>query len=135
MSTLKVVVSGSRGISGEEAYAVFKEHMSDSLTKHTNSSLAKKSGYASIIILHGGAIGVDQLASRYARENALKCREFKPIYLHKFDAKAPKKRNVEMAEAGDILVALWNGSPGTRHMIKTMEKEKKKPVYVKKYKG
>lgn len=134
MSVLKVVVSGSRCITGDTAYTVFKEHMSDSLAKHRNNTLSRFTSYTAIIIVSGGADGVDQYAKRYAKENAFLYREFKPMYISKSDKRAPLRRNVDMAEVGDILVAMWNGkSPGTRHMVNTMEKTYKKPVYMKKY--
>lgn len=132
MSILKVVIAGSRTIKSEAAYAKFLTHMAESLTKHANSTLARQSGYQSLVIISGGAEGVDQFAKRYAKENAYLYREFKPLYRHKGDDRAPLRRNVDMAKLGDILIAVWNGrSPGTKHMINTIKKKPyTKPVYL-----
>jgi len=128
---LKVVVAGSRSIRGEVAYKAFVAHMSESLAKHRNTTLLKQSGYQSLVIMTGGAKGVDDFGKRYARENAYLYKEYKPLYLHKGDMKAPLRRNVDMARDGDILVAMWDGhSPGTKHMKVTMEKRYRKAVYV-----
>jgi hypothetical protein len=125
MATLKVVIAGSRGIEGEEAYTALTTLLSKSLAKHAM-------GTPAIVIISGGAKGVDQMAKRYALENAFAYREFAPEYRGRGDRDAPLRRNKEMAVVGHILVALWNGSPGTRHMIATM-KRAKKPVYFEMY--
>jgi formate-dependent nitrite reductase cytochrome c552 subunit len=45
------------------------------------------------------------------------------------------RRNHQMAEAGDVLVACWDGqSPGTAHMIQCME-QLGKPVIVVRFAG
>ena len=122
-SVLKIVVAGSRSIKSAQAYASFKEYMSEVLSQ-------QNSRYKSFIIISGGAIGVDQFAKRYAEENAFVYKEYTPIYRHKQDHRAPLRRNEDMAKIGDILVAMWaERSPGTGHMIKTMRSLKKK-VYL-----
>ena len=118
--TLKIVISGSRTITD---YAELKSFMSEVLGQYRR--------HHNIVIIAGGADGVDQLAKRYAKENAFMYKEFKPIYTSKKrDRRAPLRRNKDMAKTGDILVALWNGeSPGTKHMIDVM-KRKGKPTHV-----
>jgi hypothetical protein len=60
-------------------------------------------------VLTGGARGADQLAYRWAWKHAVK---------H------------QMAQAGDMLLAFWDGrSPGTRHIISCMQ-QLGKPVGV-----
>jgi hypothetical protein len=119
---LKIVIAGSRSIKSDRAYTLFKEYMSEVLTNHRQ--------YKTFVIISGGAEGVDQFAKRYAQENAFVYREFKPLYKHKNDHRAPLRRNQDMAKLGHVLVAMWDKkSTGTGHMIKTMELKKKK-VYL-----
>lgn len=68
-------------------------------------------------IVSGGASGADALGKRYALENDLKYTEFLPDY-KKFGRAAPLKRNEEIAEYADYVIALWDGrSRGTAHAI------------------
>ena len=73
-------------------------------------------------IISGGAIGVDQLGEKFAREF-----EF-PFEVHKADwdkygNKAGYIRNEEMALVSDALIAIWDGhSKGTKHMIDLAKK-------------
>lgn len=81
-------------------------------------------------IVSGGARGVDSLAAEYAKQQGVKLTELKPIYLHEHDRGAPFRRNIDIANSSDVLVAIWDGqSRGTQHMISQMEKQNK-PVYV-----
>ena len=82
-------------------------------------------------VISGMARGADALAVRYATENNLT--------LHKFPADwdthgkgAGFKRNAEMAEFADALIAFWDGkSRGTNHMIRTAEQKGLKVLVVK----
>lgn len=117
--TLKIVISGSRSITN---YGQLKTFMSNVLEQYNR--------HRSIVIIAGGAKGVDQLAKRYATENAFIYKEYKPLYRCNADRGAPLRRNKDMGKIGDILVALWDGeSPGTQHMINWMIKEGK-PTHV-----
>lgn len=111
---MKVVIAGSRSIINYNAVV----------------KAVKESGFEVTEVVCGGAIGVDSLGERYARENNLKLSFFKPDYKqHKHNA--PNLRNSKMAVYGDALIAVWNGhSSGTKHMIEMMERNKK-PVFVK----
>lgn len=73
-------------------------------------------------IVSGGAYGVDYVASLYAKENNLKLKEFFPNY-NRYKRGAPLKRNLEIIEYADMVVAIWDGkSRGTKHVIDTCEK-------------
>ena len=66
-------------------------------------------------------------------EQVLRCRcvRFEPDW-DRYGRGAGFRRNTEMAEHADALVAVWDGaSRGTKHMIDTMRRLGKK-VYVKK---
>jgi uncharacterized phage-like protein YoqJ len=80
-------------------------------------------------IVHGGAAGVDSMAIEVAGELGVTGKVF-PADWEQFGKAAGHIRNREMAEYADVLVAVWDGeSPGTRNMIKHMQKMGK-PTYV-----
>jgi hypothetical protein len=74
------------------------------------------------MIISGGAIGADTLAQRYAKEKGI------PILIHypnykKFGKGAPTRRNFDIAEDAEIMIAFPLGSSvGTWHAIKVMKK-------------
>lgn len=80
-------------------------------------------------IVSGGAKGVDTLAAEYARKNKIPLKEFLPDYpLYK--KAAPLKRNIQIIEYCDMVIALWDGaSRGTKFVIDRC-REKGKPVEV-----
>ena len=62
------------------------------------------------LLLHGGAIGVDQLAQRYAEESSIPVRVIRPDY-DKWPAKiAPLKRNSELVQLADATFAVYWGT-------------------------
>ena len=81
-------------------------------------------------IVSGGARGVDRLGERLAKRNNMHIRIFPADWLA-YGKSAGYKRNCDMAEYADFLVAVWDGqSRGTQHMINIM-KNLGKPVYIK----
>jgi hypothetical protein len=82
-----------------------------------------------IEVLHGGARGADQLGFRWALKHHVRSRCFAAAW-ERFGKSAGIRRNQQMAQAGDVLIAFWDGrSPGTRHMISCMQ-QLGKPVVV-----
>lgn len=82
-------------------------------------------------IVSGGALGADILGERWAKENNIPIVQFKPQYNGPNDRFAPLRRNTQMAEYGDKLIAFWDGkSKGTFHMIKQMEKYQKEVIII-----
>jgi len=76
-----------------------------------------------IEFVSGGAIGTDRLCKRYAEENNYKITEFLPDY-EKYSGKvAPLKRNHQIVEAAQMLIAFTTGSSGTAYTIKLAEKK------------
>ena len=68
-------------------------------------------------IVSGGAKGVDALAKIFAQENNYKYTEFLPEY-EKYGKAAPLKRNDDIINYADMVVALWDGkSKGTKYVI------------------
>jgi hypothetical protein len=83
-------------------------------------------------VVSGTARGVDMLGEAMADANGIPVKKFpanwKPNGV--FDKGAGYKRNVEMGEYADALIAVWDGeSRGTKHMIDIMKGMGKK-VYV-----
>lgn len=70
-----------------------------------------------IIILSGGAVGIDTLATQYAAINKLKTEIYLPNY-KEFEIKATHIRNSEIVNNCDYLLAISNGSKGTESTIK-----------------
>lgn len=69
------------------------------------------------LIISGGAKGIDTVAERYAATHRIESRVFKPDYA-RFGKAAPLKRNEEMVELADMVLAVWDGKiRGTKHTI------------------
>lgn len=68
-------------------------------------------------IVSGGAKGIDTCAKEYALANNIKLTEFLPEY-EKFGRNAPLKRNLQIIDYADIVLAFWDGkSRGTKFVI------------------
>jgi YspA, cpYpsA-related SLOG family len=80
-------------------------------------------------VIHGGARGADQLGFRWALKHHIRSRCFAADW-ERFGKSAGVRRNHQMAQAGDVLVAFHgNNNPGTAHMIACM-RALGKPVVV-----
>ena len=81
-------------------------------------------------VLTGGARGADQLGFRWALKHHIRSRCFAADW-ERFGKSAGVRRNHQMAQAGDLLLAFWDGrSAGTRHMISCMQQLGKPCVIV-----
>ena len=99
---MKVAVIGSRGLEINDLGA----YLPDGVTE----------------IISGGAKGVDTSAREYARSHGVKLIEFLPDY-EKYGRAAPLKRNIQIIEAADVVLAFWDGSSrGTKHVIDNCNK-------------
>lgn len=73
-------------------------------------------------IVSGGAKGVDSNAKEYALKNNIPLTEFLPDY-QKFGRGAPLKRNLQIIQYADIVIAFWDGkSKGTKYVIDNCKK-------------
>ena len=83
-------------------------------------------------IVSGGAKGIDTCAREYALKNNIPLKEFLPEY-NKYKRNAPLKRNLQIIDYADIVIAFWDGkSSGTKFVIDNCKKMNKKiMVYVK----
>lgn len=77
-------------------------------------------------IVSGGAKGIDACARAYAQANGIKLTEFLPEY-EKYGRSAPLKRNIQIIDYADEVLAFWDGSSkGTNFVIQTCRKRQKK---------
>lgn len=121
MKEFKLIVAGGRDfVDYQRAHAVL-------------FALAEEAGEERhISIVSGMARGADQVGYHIAREENIKCYEF-PADWDKYGKGAGYRRNTQMAEFADGLLAFWDGkSRGTYHMIREMEKLGK-PVKIERY--
>ena len=71
-------------------------------------------------IISGTAQGVDKLGEQIAQKYGIPVKRF-PADWSRFGKSAGYRRNTEMANYADTLVAVWDGqSKGTKHMIDIM---------------
>ena len=83
-------------------------------------------------IISGGARGVDTSVREYANAHGIPLTEILPDY-KKYPGKiAPLKRNIEIIERADLVLAFWNGeSHGTKFVIDNCRKLGKRVIVYK----
>ena len=110
---MKIIIAGPRNYTNKEF--VFS---------HLDNILILYEGvYDEIEIVEGGAKGVDSFAKEYAQKKGYRHKQFVADW-EKQGRAAGTIRNKEMAEYGDVLIAFYNGSPGTSNMIKNALEKK-----------
>lgn len=111
---MKLIIAGSRGITDYDI---------------VYGALIKSEylGYDITEIVSGTANGVDKLGEQIANNLGIKLTKF-PADWSK-GRSAGFQRNTQMANYSDLLLAVTNGSNGTKHMIKTMQSQGKE-VYI-----
>jgi hypothetical protein len=81
-------------------------------------------------IVSGGASGADALAARYADKNCIPLTVFMPNY-KLYKQGAPLRRNLEIIESCDTVVAFWDGkSKGTKNALEHARRLKKPVVLI-----
>ncbi len=107
---MRVAVIGSRGLTVDNMEMYLPQNISE--------------------IVSGGAKGVDTSAKAYAIEKGIKLTEFLPDY-KQYGKSAPLKRNVEIINYADMVIAFWDGAlRGTKFVIeKCMEINKPLTIY------
>ena len=99
---MKVAIVGSRGLADID------------ISKYVSPDVTE--------IITGGAKGVDSLAEKYADENGIIKTVIKPNY-RRYKRGAPLKRNKEIVQMSDKIIALWDGkSRGTKFTIEYAKK-------------
>jgi hypothetical protein len=108
----KVVIAGSRGFSNYKL-----------LYEKCNEILREKRKTHNIVVISGHARGADLSGEKYASDMGFDLEIF-PAEWKKFGKSAGFRRNEQMAEVADGLIAFWDGkSSGTQHMISIAEKK------------
>lgn len=104
----KLIIAGGRDFNNYDGMS----KCLDRLLKNINDNIE---------IVCGMARGADRLGERYAKEHGYKV-IYMPADWDLYGKSAGFKRNVQMAEYADALVAFWDGvSSGTKHMIETAQ--------------
>lgn len=99
---MKTAIIGSRGITDVDIGAYLPEGTDE--------------------IVSGGAKGVDTLVREYAEKHGIRLTEFLPDYA-RYKRGAPLKRNEQIIEYADCIIAFWDGSSkGTKYVIDRAEK-------------
>lgn len=79
-------------------------------------------------IVSGGAKGIDTCAKNYANFMGIKLVEILPEY-EKYGRSAPLKRNLQIIDYADIVIAFWDGkSHGTKFVIDNCKKRNKQVI-------
>ena len=100
---MKVAVIGSRTLHLEN----LRDYLPDDTTE----------------IVSGGAKGIDADAKKYALQNHISLTEFLPDY-QRYGRGAPLKRNIQIIDYADIVLAVWDGkSRGTKYVIDQCKKK------------
>lgn len=107
---MKTIIAGSRWIEGTAALFYL-------------SRCIRELPWAITEVVSGRARGVDRLGERWARARHIPVTPFSAVWYDRdgeYDPKAGFKRNVQMADYADALLAIWDcRSNGTEHMIST----------------
>jgi ABC-type enterochelin transport system substrate-binding protein len=100
---MKIIIAGGRN---------FRDY--DKLRESCDNLLVNQKD---VEIASGTAAGADTLGERYAQEKGYEVKKF-PAQWDLYGKSAGYKRNQQMAEYADGLIAFWDGkSKGTKHMI------------------
>ncbi len=120
MTELNIAICGCREYNDKNVFIKF-----------VDNCLAEINKGHKVIILSGHCSGVDAMAEDYAKSNGYEIQLY-PAEWARYGKGAGPKRNLQMANDADAVIAFWDGhSRGTKNMIDTAEKLNKR-VYVKK---
>ena len=118
--TVKVGIVGSRSIDSEEyVFSVLDFYLARVLEENE------------VVIVSGGAIGIDRLGAQWAEQRKLKTEIFLPDY-KQHGKSATFIRNQQIVDNSDYLIAITTGSNGTADSIKRAVK-KNIPIKIIKY--
>tara|TARA_Y100001938_G_scaffold17570_1_gene21597 strand:+ start:848 stop:1282 length:435 start_codon:yes stop_codon:yes gene_type:complete len=116
-SPFRVIIAGSRELPASPNL------MLRDLTPRFDKLLSEKAKHHQITVLSGTARGSDRIGEAYAKHRDFKIEQF-PANWDLYGKSAGYRRNVQMADNADALIAIWDGkSKGTKHMIEIAEKK------------
>ena len=105
---MKIIIAGTRTFTN---YQKLKQTCDYFLQDQTNIEIVSGAYYR----------GADKLGEQYAKERGYKLTKF-PADWNKYGKAAGPKRNEQMADYADALIAFWDGkSRGTKNMIDLAE--------------
>lgn len=82
------------------------------------------------MIISGGAKGIDTVAEQYADAHGIEKLIIRPQY-EKFGKAAPIKRDEQMVDIADTVLAIWDGrSKGTKYTLDYAEKKGKSIIKI-----
>lgn len=111
---MNIIVAGSRNF---DKYKLLEETLNKYVTPDDT-------------IISGVAKGADMLGIVYSYRHNIKLKRF-PAKWDTYGKSAGYRRNVEMADNADMLIAFWDGmSRGTKHMIDIMNNQNKKVIII-----
>lgn len=120
MKPFQLIVAGGRDFSDTELFLQTMQQVEQELAEY------------SVSLVSGMAKGADMMGYMFAKQEGITCHHF-PADWNKYGKSAGFRRNQEMADFSDGLVAFWDGrSSGTKHMIQTM-RDMGKDVWIIKY--
>lgn len=112
--TNRVIIAGGRDFNDYGALHNKVMSITRNIRKHQN-----------LEVVSGGAKGADQLGERWGLQYEFPVAYIKPDW-DQYGKSAAFRRNVEMANYADFLIAFWDGnSRGTEHMINCMRFQNK----------
>ena len=115
---MKCAIVGSRSIT---CYPIVEAFL-DSYFSYNNINID--------LIVSGGAIGVDTLAEKYAKEKNIPTFIIKPEW-DKYGKSAGFVRNRKIIESADLVIAFWDGkSKGTQNSLDIAKELHKKFVII-----
>ena len=101
---MKIIIAGSRTFTN---YKKLSEVCDQFIQYQTDIEIVSGAYYK----------GADKLGEQYAKERGFKITQF-PADWKRFGRAAGPKRNEQMANYADALIAFWDGkSKGTKHMV------------------
>ena len=111
MGQINVVIGGCRDYGNYQEFCNF-----------VDDCLLEKSKKTKIVILSGHCSGTDMMAENYAKEKGYELKIF-PARWSKYGTAAGPKRNKEMVEMADEVIAFWDyNSAGTKTLIEYAKK-------------
>lgn len=100
----RVIIAGGRDFKDYELLEQTMDHLLSNV-------------HEEIVVVCGMASGADTLGERYAKSKGYEVHYY-PANWEKYGRAAGPRRNEQMAQNADALVAFWNGSSrGTKSMI------------------
>ena len=117
---MRIIIAGSRDFNDYRLLHDKCHEIFDELSKEGLLSGNMKKDIPNMEIVSGTARGADQLGEKFGKEYGIKIKRMAAEW-DRYGRSAGYKRNEQMAlyakEDDGVLIAYWNGSKGTKHMI------------------